>query len=84
MQEKRAAMFSLVIYVLAPANGLLKQLPLNLDSAKIGLTFFQKSVQKPSAKKEKEKESFTFSPPQTVKDQTRKLDEIMTGSNLSD
>ena len=41
VQEKRAAMFSLVIYVLAPANGLLKQLLLNLDSAKIRLTFFQ-------------------------------------------
>ena len=41
VQEKRAAVFSLVIYVLAPANGLLKELPLNLDSAKIGLTIFQ-------------------------------------------
>ena len=35
-------------------------------------------------KKENEKESFTISPPQTDKDQTRKLEEIMTGSNLSD
>ena len=33
---------------------------------------------------QKEKYSFTFLPPQTVKDQTRKLEEIMTGSNLSD
>ena len=35
-------------------------------------------------KEKKDKETFTFSPPQTVKGQTRKLDEIMTGGNLSD